>query len=99
MEAALRDTLTFRSGPDGRNRHLWSGSSVGLKDRSPLSAAGKGLSRRLETVCRRFYSSHSSLGKPGPFSSWRNGSVAYSPNPTEPPASSFTTYGAERVAA
>jgi hypothetical protein len=23
MEAALRETLSFRSGPDGRNRHLW----------------------------------------------------------------------------
>jgi hypothetical protein len=60
MEATLRETLTFRSGPDGRNKQLWSGSGGGLQDRSPLSAAGKGSPRRLETLCQRFYSSHSS---------------------------------------
>jgi hypothetical protein len=56
MEAALRETLRFRSGPDGRNKHLWSGSGGGLQGRDPLSAAGKGLPRRLETVCRCFLS-------------------------------------------
>ena len=50
MEAALRETLTFRSGPDGRNEHLWGGSGGGLQGRSPLSAAGKGSPRRLETA-------------------------------------------------
>ena len=43
MEAALRKTLKFRSGPDGRNKQLWSGSGGGLQGRGPLSAAGKGL--------------------------------------------------------
>jgi hypothetical protein len=41
MEAAVREALTFRSGPDGRNKHLWSGSGGGLQGRGPLSAAGK----------------------------------------------------------
>ena len=56
MEAALRETLTFRSGPDGRNEHLWSGSGGGLQGKGPLSAAGKGSPRRLEIVCRHFSS-------------------------------------------
>jgi hypothetical protein len=43
MEAALRETLRFRSGPDGRNKQLWSGLGDGLQGRGPLSAAGKGL--------------------------------------------------------
>jgi hypothetical protein len=56
MEAVLRETLRFRSGPDGRNKRLWSGSGSGLQGRDPLSAGGKGSPRRLETVCRRFSS-------------------------------------------
>jgi hypothetical protein len=50
MEATLRETVRFRSGPDGKNKHLWSGSGGGLQGKGPLSAAGKGLPRRLETV-------------------------------------------------
>jgi hypothetical protein len=56
MEATLRETVTFRSGPDGRNKQLWSGSGGGLQGRGPLSAAGRGLPRRLETLCRPFSS-------------------------------------------
>jgi hypothetical protein len=47
MEAALRETLWFRSGSNGRNKHLWSGSGGGLQGRGPLSAAGKDSPRRL----------------------------------------------------
>jgi hypothetical protein len=90
MEAALRETLRFRSGPDGRNKQLWSGSGGGLQGRSPLSAAGKGSPRRLETLCRRFYSAYASLGKPGRSSSRRNTFLAFSSNRTKPPAISFT---------
>jgi hypothetical protein len=56
MEAALTGTLSFRSGPEGRNKQLWSGSGGGLQGRSLLSAAAKGSPRRLETVCRCFSS-------------------------------------------
>jgi hypothetical protein len=56
MEAALTGTLRFRSGPDGKNKHLWSGSGGGLQGRGQLSAAGKGSPRRLETVWRSFSS-------------------------------------------
>ena len=41
MEAAVRETLRFRSGPDGRSKHLWSGLGGGLRGRSPLTAAGR----------------------------------------------------------
>jgi hypothetical protein len=54
MEAALRETLRFRSGPDGKNKQLWSGSGGGLQGTGPLSAAGKRSPRRLEIVCRCF---------------------------------------------
>jgi hypothetical protein len=56
MEAALRETLRFRSGPNGRIKQLWSGSGGGLQGRGPLSAAGKGSLQRLETMCRCFSS-------------------------------------------
>jgi hypothetical protein len=56
MEAALREMLGFRSGPDAKNKQLWGGSGGGLQGRDPLSAAGKGSPRRLETMCRRFSS-------------------------------------------
>jgi hypothetical protein len=42
VEAAFRETLRFRSGPDTRNKQLWSGSGVGHQGSGPLSAAGKG---------------------------------------------------------
>jgi tetrahydromethanopterin S-methyltransferase subunit F len=42
IEAALRETLRFRSGPVGRNKQLWSGSGGGLQGRGPLSGR-KGL--------------------------------------------------------
>jgi hypothetical protein len=64
MEAALIGTLSFRSGPDGRNSQLWSGSGGGLQGRGRLSAAGKGSPRRLKTVCRCFSSTvKSGLGR------------------------------------
>jgi hypothetical protein len=50
MEAALRETLRFRSGPDGRNKHRWSGTGGGLQGRGPLSAAGKGRPEGHNTV-------------------------------------------------
>jgi hypothetical protein len=56
MEAALTETLRFRSGPDGRNKHRWSGTGGGLQGRGPLSAADKGSPEGLEQCIGAFRS-------------------------------------------
>jgi hypothetical protein len=50
MEAALRETLRFRSGPDGRNKQLWSGSGGSLQGRGSLSAAERARAEGFKTV-------------------------------------------------
>ena len=52
------ETLGFRSGPDRRSEHLWSGSGGGLRGRGPLSGAGKGSPRRLEALRYSEYASY-----------------------------------------